>query len=136
MISDNHEDIVDLINVLDANLREADPVGTSTHFQKLKTVFGNSLDNSEAGALLIELEREVNRYNFDRARDILNAFAGELKMILSLKGTLTVSTPRHAKHAGDAAVTAKAATSGSPAMKSKPSPPAFPWKPRHSSGST
>jgi|GEM_PF-1019095 len=79
IISDSHEDIVDLMKTLDSSLREADPVETSTHFHRLKTLFGNSLDGSEAGALLVELEREVNLYNFDKARDILNTFAGELK---------------------------------------------------------
>jgi PAS domain S-box-containing protein len=79
LILEQHEDIVYLLKALDANLVESDPVETSTSFHKLKTVFGDSLDSSEAGLLLLDLEREVNLYNYDEARVILNTFAGKLK---------------------------------------------------------
>jgi CheY-like chemotaxis protein len=74
-----HEDIALYLRNLDNNLMESDPVETSASFMQIKQLFGDSLDNSEAGAILLELEREVNRYNYDEAREILNVFAGKLK---------------------------------------------------------
>ena len=77
--SDQHEGIVELLKALDTNLIDSDPVETSANFLKIKHMFGDSLGNSEAGAILINLEEEVNCYNYDEAREILNTFAGKLK---------------------------------------------------------
>ncbi len=73
------EDLVLLLKSLDAHLMDSDPVEASASFQKLKDIFGGSLGNSEAGAILLDLEHEVSRYNYDEARILLNTFAGKLK---------------------------------------------------------
>lgn len=78
-IIQKHDDIVKMLKALDSHLIDSDPVEASTSFQKIKDMFGDSLGNSEAGAILLDLEHEVNRYNYDEAREILNTFAGKLK---------------------------------------------------------
>jgi CheY-like chemotaxis protein/HPt (histidine-containing phosphotransfer) domain-containing protein len=72
-------DVAELLKNLDIHLQESDPVETPASFNRIKTAFGNSLDSSELGGLLFQLEEEVNRYNYDEARQILNQFAGMLK---------------------------------------------------------
>ncbi|MBU1170306.1 MAG: response regulator [Proteobacteria bacterium] len=71
--------ISSLLKTLDDHLVESDPVETYTSFNKIKTLFGDSLEDSEMGDILVHLEEEVNCYNYDEAREILNHFACKLK---------------------------------------------------------
>ncbi|GAB6095958.1 hypothetical protein JCM14469_22110 [Desulfatiferula olefinivorans] len=68
-----------LLRTLDAHLVESDPVETSASFSKVKSLFAKEPADSGVGELIAHLEEEVNRYNYDEAREILNQVAGMLK---------------------------------------------------------
>lgn len=72
-------EIASFIKVLDKNLSESDPVESETNLLKIKQIIGSRINNTEIQTLFENIEAEVNQYNYDEARDILNQFAGKIK---------------------------------------------------------
>jgi hypothetical protein len=68
-----------LLKALDTHLVESDPVETSASFNKVKSLFAEAPQNRDVSDMLAHLEEEVNQYNYDEAREILNQFAGMIK---------------------------------------------------------
>jgi CheY-like chemotaxis protein/HPt (histidine-containing phosphotransfer) domain-containing protein len=68
-----------LLKALDTHLVESDPVETSASFNKVKSLFAETPQNRDVSDMLAHLEEEVNQYNYDEAREILNQFAGMIK---------------------------------------------------------
>ena len=72
-------ELASLINVLDKNLSESDPVASEANLEKIKDVICAKNTGEDIQTLLRDFEEEINQYNYEQARSILNTFAGKIK---------------------------------------------------------
>ena len=72
-------ELASLVTVLDKSLSESDPVASEANLKKIKEVIYSRTPREDIQKLLKEFEEEVNQYNYEQARNILNKFAGKIK---------------------------------------------------------
>ncbi len=72
-------ELAGLIKSLDTNFSEADPVKSEINLLKIKKILNGHIKDTDLQDLFLELEGESNQYNFEKARQILNQFAGKMK---------------------------------------------------------
>lgn len=72
-------ELANLVKELDSNLLEADPVESEKSIFEIKKIIDDNTKDADILELFRSLEGEANQYNFDKARKILDQFAGKIK---------------------------------------------------------